>query len=201
MEQSIRFSSNSVGITKMASGWQNKQLQNARRTKRDNRIPLPLGPTEFTKEEFINAIPGTWGNLLSISKNLGVIRQTVVRYLKKEDWSDVREMVLEEEDAAADESLESVKASIKNKNPLIDYSNATLNARWYLERRRRNKFGNESKTIVEGGINPIRVNAVTIPVEALNLPVELKRKLLEHVDQQEQIEIEHQAQIEREQRS
>lgn len=182
----------------MGRGWQNKQLRMARKVlahKRSQMPNKPTGPKPIPKADFIKAIKGTWGIETTIAKNLDVTRQTVVKYLNLPGWEDVREEWLNEIETAGDDCLEVLKAAVENTNPLRDYSNATLNVRWFLERRRRKQFGNESKTIIEGGENPIKTQSTVLTLDALNLPVELQRRILEHMDAKEEKERELKGQI------
>jgi hypothetical protein len=181
----------------MGRGWQNKQLRMARKVLARKRALLPNKPTNplIPKADFIKAIKGTWGIETTIAKNLDVTRQTVVKYLNMPGWEDVREEWLNEIETAGDDCLEVLKTAVDNSNPLKDFSNATLNARWYLERRRRKQFGNESKTIIEGGENPIKTQSTVLTLDALNLPIEIQRKILEHMDAKEEKERELKGQI------
>lgn len=76
-----------------------------------------------------------------------------------------------------------------------DMALATLNARWFLSKQRREQFGDTM--VLEGGKTPIHVNTTHTPIESLNLPVEIKRKLLEALDAKEETERQQKLEMER----
>lgn len=156
------------------------------RIQRMNNIALnpPVMPARTKKREFKKAMAGTGGIKSLIAENLGVARSTVTTLLDRPDWADVLALYMEEVEAGKDEAETCIRDAIKQRG---DLSTASLNARWLLSRVRRQKYGDESTVKVEGGKTPVRLDVLSanIPVESLNLPLELKRQIIEAMDAKE----------------
>jgi hypothetical protein len=163
----------------MASPRQKEQMRRARDVKTLNRI---LGGAQFTKSDFIKAMVGTGGIKTQIAKRLGSHRVTVAALLHRPDWADVRALYLAEVQAGLDDAENAIRVAICDHT---DLPTATANARWLLSRRRPKEYGDKSTTVFAGGDNPVRVNAANINIDALNLPIEMKRKLLQAIDARE----------------
>lgn len=167
-------------------GLKSKMRQRVRRSARFliNRANQPPAPAKAhtKKKDFLEALKGTGGIKTLIAENLGVNRITINALLKRADWQDVNAAYLEEVEAGKDDAEECIRDAIKQR---MDLSTASLNARWYLSRVRKQIYGDESKVTVEGGDNPIKVLAAHIPVQSLTLPLEVKRVLVEAMDAKE----------------
>jgi hypothetical protein len=156
--------------------WQREQLELQRMIAPKRRC--------VTKRQFIDAIQGTGGNKSLIAAKLRVDRTTVCRRLDDPSWNEVLCVYADEVERGHDRAEAVIQLAMRNE---IDLPTATLNARWWLARRRPKEYGEKSTTIVEGGDKPIRTTSMNINIDALKLPVEMKRQLLEAIDAHEQV--------------
>ncbi len=138
----------------------------------------------ITKQRFLKALEGSGGIKSRIAERLECHPSAVRHALSQPDWDDVRERYFEECESVKDAAEKAIKNAIESDDPQL----ATQNARWYLARKARERgFGDESKLVMEGGDKPIKMNNA-ISLDELNLPIEIRRKLLETIEQQEQDE-------------
>lgn len=178
----------------MAQGKKKSYKEKMRERVRYYVLPSPrklraLTPTRAVtkKADFIRALEGTGGIKNEIAKNLGVSRMTVRKLLVRPDWADVREAWEEECENLGDLAVTTIKDMIKQR---LDFGTAAGAAKWYLSRVRREQFGDESKTIIEGGKKPLQINQLNanIPIEALDLPIEVKRQIINALDARDEAE-------------
>lgn len=138
------------------------------------------------KLRFISAIKGTRGIKKLIADRLGVTYWTVNNLLDRPDWADVKEAWLAEKEKAADKAEDAILKSIEHFD--ADPALSTLNARWLLSKLRPAQFGDKSTTVLEGGENPIKVMQGMVDLNALALPPEIKRKVLDALDAKDEAE-------------
>ena len=71
------------------------------------------------------------------------------------------------------------------KNIRLDLPNASKNARWVLERLGKGRgYGKESTVNVQGGDTPLKIEHA-VSIETLDLPLDVRKKILEAVEQQD----------------
>jgi transposase len=151
-------------------------------------VPKPRA-TSVTKAQFTKALRGTAGIKVTIAKRLNVHRDTIHNLLARADWDDVRAEYEWEVQSGVDAAERCILDAIKQReNPSL----AVAAARWFLSRRRPEKYGLKRKVTVEGGDKPIQTQNLNmnanIPIEALNLPLETKRQILQALELKEQEE-------------
>ena len=159
-----------------------KRLKRSQQPPAPRRKPKPQRP-HVTKGAFVKAARGSCGNRGWIAKRLGVAPTSIYRLLEREDWEDMRKVVAEEEDEMIDLSQSALRDAIEQR---LDMGTASRTAQWYLQRKAKHLgFGEESKVVHEGGDNPLQVQTNTIPIEALGLPIEIRRLILEAIEKKE----------------
>lgn len=140
----------------------------------------------ISKARFIKALEGTGGRKSDIAKRLGCSVGTVGNKLRAEGWGDVEAMYQEEVEKINDLAEATIVNAMSNK----DLVQATKNARWWLQRKAVDRgFGDVSRKIVEGGDAPIKVLQVTVPINTLKLPLEMRREILEALEEEEVVDI------------
>lgn len=162
------------------------QLRKARYSARFLRTQAARKPRKpiVTKAEFLKALPGSGGIRNELARRLKINRFTVRMLLERPDWQDMLQAVFEEEETMVDEAQSALQYAIAQR---LDIGVSSMNARWLLSKVRKQTYGEETKTVIEGGKNPVRVNTanLTIPIEALTLPIEVRRVVLEAADKME----------------
>lgn len=181
---------NLVDNVRRVNKWLTNQLQRVRQ-----RLPVPYKqqktwrPTKYTKADFIRAMTGTQGTMLRIAKNMGCDRSTVRGLLARPDWQDMRDLLAQDIKAGDEElvdlSLLALHDALKQR---LDQNLSASVGKWVLSRRRKELYGDETRntTIVEGGANPVQMAHMHVSVESLNLPVEVKRQILEAHDRKQE---------------
>lgn len=140
------------------------------------------------KSDFIKALKGTGGVLTRIAENLEISRLTVRALLRRPDWADICELVEDEENSIVDEARIAVRDSLRQ---TIDLRLRGKMSTWVLSRRTKD-FADKTRTIIEGGENPIKtINAnvnAGVSIDALlpYLSTEQLRPLLAAAEQFEQ---------------
>lgn len=135
-----------------------------------------------TKTRFLKALPGTAGIKTRIAERLGVSTNTLNHVLKLPHWEDMREAYQREVDTVGDLAEETIRDMMSQR---VDYSVASRNARWYLERKCPERGYRENKSITVSGGAPIQIQNNILSLDALNLPVEIRTRLLEAVELRE----------------
>lgn len=166
--------------------WKIRQLQAARKAKALKRKHHPK-PRKHRKDltrkqDFLEALRGTGGVRARIAANLGVQRSTVTRLLEREGWDDVRRAWLDEIETTTDLAEETLRDAMAQR---LDIGTASANARWYLSKVQRERFGENSTVTVEGGANAIKHVHGHVNIGDLNLPVDVKRTILEALEAKE----------------
>jgi hypothetical protein len=136
----------------------------------------PIAP--ITKRRFLKALAGTGGIKRTIAMRMNTSEAIVRRLLKRPDWDDVRLAWEEETERLVDDAESRIVFEIQHG---MDPAVATANARWFLTRKGKHRgYGDESKTIVEGGDRPIDVRQLSIvTIEDLRaMPLDVRKSLL-----------------------
>lgn len=99
------------------------------------------GANQFTAQQFIEAIPGTGGIIVTIARRVGCDWHTAKKYI--EQFPTIRQ-AYEDECASIDDMAETkVIQAIKDGDAGM--------AKWWLEKRRRDKFGPSIEVTGKGG--------------------------------------------------
>ena len=137
-------------------------------------------------ERMIKAIDGSGGLKRVIAERLGCSYSTVDDALRKEgeEWDDVRLALKIERERIGDIAEETVAETMVQR---LDLSVASTTARWYLDRKHRDRgYGKEEKITLEGGKNPLRIeNQTLVPIGELELPLETKKEILKAMEKWE----------------
>jgi hypothetical protein len=151
------------------------QVRMAARSRKKGR-PFAAG-----KQRFIRAMRNTRGIKRLIADNLGIAYQTVANLLERPDWADVREAWLAEREKAIDTAEDTVLKAIEGDDPIP----ATTNARWLLSKLRPAQYGEKQTAVIEGGDKPLKILQGVVDLNALALPLEIKRHVLQALDAKE----------------
>lgn len=166
-----------------------RTLAERQKARKRKNLPPPLAQRRFTttnagtrtphttKADFVKALKDTGGVMTAIAENLGIARGTVSQLLNRADWADVNEEWRQECNAVTDGAETAIKELIEQK---FDLNVRSTTARWYLSRKKREEYGDEIKTVHSGSVNT-KVST-GIDIETLNLPIEVRKKILEAVD-------------------
>ena len=155
-----------------------KEYEELMKPKQRNKLRVKITP-----KALIKAIKGSAGSITEIAKRLLIRRTAVGNCLKRAgpEWDLVRKAYESEVEGSLDVAEKTIHFLVTQRK---DLGEAGKNARWILERRRRQIFGEKKSVEVSGGDKPIRQELVTI--DALNgLPNDLKREILEHIEKAE----------------
>lgn len=95
---------------------------------------------QFTQEQFRKAIPGSGGIYATIAKRVGCAWHTAQKYIND---SPVLLQMYEDEASTIDDLAESVVIKAMQRNDVTA-------AKWWLERRRRQKFATRVETELSG---------------------------------------------------
>ncbi len=134
----------------------------------------------FHREAVIKAIPGSHGNMSRIARRARVRRPTLRRQLAKVENQDIVQMIEEECSRIVDKAEDVIDDTLKQRD---DLKVAAHTAMWVLEKHPEGKargYKNSKEITLEGGVNPIQIQSPTsVPIDALNLPIEIRRQILE----------------------
>jgi transposase len=142
-------------------------------------------PIRITKKKFLKALAGTGGIKQRIAERLGTSQVTVRNILRRPDWLDVRIAFEEETERLVDAAESRIVREIEHGD---DAAVATANARWFLSRKGKHRgYGDETKTIVEGGDKPINVDVRQLSIVTIEdlraMPIDARRALLARLEQ------------------
>ena len=159
--------------------WIKKQGRNSTAVIRSNLPPKEPKKRKWTrkvsKKKFVRALKGTGGLVSEIARRLGVGMAVVYDILKRPGWETEQQAYKQEEDRMIDVGVRVIYDGMRDPDPAV----RTSNARWFLSRKARH-LGYGEKVAIEGGDRPIAIAAV--PVESLDLPLEVRRQILEAVE-------------------
>lgn len=165
---------------KARAAWKQKakELRALKPRKKVRRVPT------IKKSRYRKAILGSFGNKSLIAERLGCSVAAVYKALAREGWEDIKALLEIELERVADVAEDTILTAMKQR---MDMATASRTAQWLLSRaRHRNrKMTDESKVIHEGGDKPIQVSSA-IPVDALDLPLEVRKQILEAVERKAQ---------------
>jgi hypothetical protein len=154
----------------------------SKRAMRMHKIPKRRKPL-VTRQQFKKAIVGTDGIINAIAGNLGIHRNLVAKYLRREGWDDVRRAYAAECDVAVDRAEQCIHEVIQLRGENVGV--AVQTAKWLLTRRRPDLYGDKNTTVIEGGNKPQRHVHLTVDAGVLNAPPENKRAVLALLDAKE----------------
>lgn len=166
-----------------------KKSRSKRLTKRKVLIKKEGRPAvrrHITEKAMLRAIKGSGGVVKLIAERLGCTWHAVYRIIKSEKWPNINLALEEEKEFVGDLAEETIRSVMEQR---IDLASAARTARWYLERRHRDRGFTETKEVqVSGGDRPVRVeHEHYVDVDKLrNLPLDVRVKLLEAMDEQNQ---------------
>jgi hypothetical protein len=145
------------------------------------------GRIKTSKYKFLKALAGTGGNRREIAERLRINVRTVQNLIRRPDWTDVAEKVLEEERAINEVIVsDAIRGLLDSINQRADLGVCSTSSRWALSKLRRNLFGDDSKLVVDGGANPIKMLQVQVPAEILNQPLEVQKEVLAALEKLEE---------------
>ncbi len=138
---------------------------------------LPNLGYNLSKKKVLAAIEGSGGILIRIAERLNVPYTALTYVLRKEDWADVKCKLFEEQERLADVAENRIWREIEFGDPEV----ATKNARWVLSRYRfrARGYGEQDQKITVGGGDPIQVQQTNLTIDALDLPLEVKKMILD----------------------
>ena len=129
---------------------------------------------KITKVRFMKALEGSGGVKTIIARRMGVTWNAIQRRLKRKDWASARKALYMEENRILDIAEQTLEeAMTQKKDPKL----AVNTAKWVLSRRRRDIYA--EKPPEENTPGTIRIQAEQINLAQLNLPLDVRRKLLE----------------------
>jgi hypothetical protein len=139
-----------------------------------------------TKERMLEAIANSGGNKSLIARRLGLASGRAVHtILQRAGWESLMQAYWDEVDSVADDAEECIRDAITQR---LDMDTASRNARWFLERRKSDLYGQKSTTVIEGGESPIQIHqkSAVLNVDVMNLPLETRKTILAAIEQQEE---------------
>ena len=175
---------------KNISLYRNRKKVNQHNNRKLNPKPKKKRKIKISLLKFRKALKNSHGNISIIAERLGVAWTTVDNFLKRSEPSSqkARKLFKKEKnrikDVRINDAITRIHEIIKNGND----KNAGSNARWLLEKLKKEDYGKEVSTTIKGDKNnPININQkqVNIPIEALDLPLELQKQLLEAIEKKE----------------
>ncbi len=170
--------------SQVAGAMRGRAVQKLKRSQAPRKPPKPKKHRlkAIPLQRFLNAVPGSTGILTVIAERVGCTYMTVWSAMKR--WPELVEAVEVERERLGDVAQQAVEYAIQQR---LDVGTSARTACWVLSRPRYAKRGmaDESKVTVEGGEHPIRHEGVVL-LDTLNLPVEMKRSILEQMDRQRQ---------------
>lgn len=112
--------------------------------------------TKITQETFKQAVPGTFGVIVRVAKNLGVTRDAVYKYLDRHP--ELYKLLDKERLTIVDISNNVVYESIVNGRSVKD-------AKWVLERLDKKNYSTRVEQEISGGFRPVNINVFSEPDE------------------------------------
>ena len=137
----------------------------------------------LTRTRLLKAVVDSGGVLTEIAKRLDCTYHALWSVIKNEKFPDVNERIEEEKEVVGDLAERTVKEVMQQR---LDVPSAARTARWWLERKCSDRGFKEKKELtLEGGKRPLQVNqGALIPIDELNLPLEVRRELLKAIEEQ-----------------
>jgi hypothetical protein len=136
----------------------------------------------------MRAIKGSGGIKTLIAKALDCHICTVHILLNKPGWDDVREALQQEIESVADLAEKNIRSALLQR---FGPDHAMQTSKWLLTRPRYARRGmmDANRIAIEGGDSPIQVQTTNVPIEALNLPVEVRRQILKAIEEKEKQDV------------
>jgi len=136
-----------------------------------------------TDNMLLKAIPGTYGITKKIAEKMEVSYLAAYNGIRRASKEVLLELEMEKErvdDIAEDTIIEAMEQR-------IDLPEAAKNARWVLDGKRG--YVKKKELTLQGGNSPIRVKSDNvISIESLNLPLSVRKQMLEAIEEKEKEE-------------
>lgn len=132
------------------------------------------------------AIKGSGGIMKIIGARLECQMTSLYEAMKREgeEWDEVRLALKIERESVGDLAEVTVRDSMRQR---LDMSVASTTARWYLDRRHVDRgYGKKEQVTVDGKVD--MTHHTFIPIEKLDLPLDVKRQVLLAMDKFEKEE-------------
>lgn len=138
----------------------------------------------FTKERVMNAMTGTMGQWTAIAKNLKCHPNSVANRVKSRGWEDVYDYWMQEKNKIIDSSEKTVRFMVRQRD---DFPTALSAAKYVLASKGvRRGWVPKKEITVQGGDKPLQIaEPGVIDVSVLNLPLKVRKALLEAIEAQE----------------
>lgn len=159
-----------------------KKFKQSQKPRKKYPQKAPKNPP-VSKRKFKRALKGTAGVYKEIAQRLNTSVHQVKKYLDRPGWEDMREAWREEKDRVMDLAEDAVARAIECE----DLELATKNARWYLERKGKDK-GYSDRLEIEGGDRPVRHEHGVVVLDArklAELSVEERKEMLKRINEEE----------------
>lgn len=137
---------------------------------------------QITPVRLKKALEGSCGLKSTIVKRLECTYNALYKVLQKEGdaWDECRYLYKMEQERVGDIAENTILETMQQ---TVELAVASQTARWYLDRKHVDRgYGRKEQVTVEGGSTPIMVNHTIIPIDALKLPVEIKREILKAME-------------------
>lgn len=141
---------------------------------------------KLTSSRVLKAIPGTGGILTRLAKRLECSYSAIHSFFQKCNDPDVLEAWSHEKEYIGDIAEQTIQESMMQR---LDLSEASKTARWYLEKRHKDRGYVDAKQLtLEGGKVPLSFQQETIvSVDALDaLPLDTRRQILAALREKEE---------------
>jgi hypothetical protein len=138
----------------------------------------------LTPSQFIAAVKGSRGIIKRISERAGTTWTTIYNILHKKTrackaWDRAREAYEEECQLFDDDAEDTIHDAMGQR---IDIATAGRTAIAYVKLRKRmakRGWADQTRMVHEGGENPINIHHQTISVDMLDLPLEVRKAILD----------------------
>lgn len=139
---------------------------------------IPGNKNSISKKDMLRAIKGSGGVKSEIARRLGCSKVSVYRCLKRPEWADVMEVYEDEAERVVDDAEVTIHELVTQRE---DYGVAFQASKLVLQSKGKGR-GWEKTVTLEGGVNPLRMEAAIVNIDSLNLPIEMRRKMLQAME-------------------
>lgn len=158
--------------------------------KRGRKKGVPQEGPKITAENLIEAIAVVGPVKNRMAKYIGVGYCAIAAALKKEKYQHVAKIYHDAMEWMADLAEETLVDCMEQRK---DLNTAASTARWFLMKKNigQERGYSDKKTVaLEGGDKPVQVETnaspALIPIESLDLPLEVRRELLKAIEQEKE---------------
>lgn len=149
-----------------------------RRRKKSDAKNQDQMPKRITEKRLLKAIKGSGGIISLIAVRLGCRRSRIAAIMKCHDWPLVEQALEDEREKVGDLAEQTVMDTMRQR---LDLGTALRSARWYLERKHKDRgFTPRQEIQLEGGKTPITINNQSLDIS--QLPQVLREQLLEQLE-------------------